>query len=103
MPPTLESISGVLRSVVPPTLESISGVLRSVVPPTLESTKNVGYPREKFHEELVTSVSWDPRDFLICLVMVVWKRKDVVNDGVVDFSYLLNYLRVSLLEFSSFC
>ena len=35
--------------------------------------------------------------------MVGWKEKDAVKDGVVDFSCLLNCLRVSLLGFSSFC
>ena len=57
------------------------------------------YPRV-VPDELVTLMSWDSRDFLIFLVMVGWKGKDVVLDGVVDFSCLLNYLRVSLLGFS---
>ena len=48
-------------------------------------------------DELVTLTSWDARDFLIFLVMLWWKGKDAVKDGVV------NCLRVSLLEFSSFC
>ena len=54
-------------------------------------------------DELVTLTSWDARDFLIFLVMVGWKGKDAVKDGVVAFSCLLNCLRVSLLGFSSFC
>ena len=37
------------------------------------------------------------------LVMVGWKGKDAVKDGVVAISCLLNCLRVSLLGFSSFC
>ena len=35
--------------------------------------------------------------------MVGWNGKDAVKDGVVAFSCLLNCLRVSMLEFSSFC
>ena len=35
-------------------------------------------------------------------MMVGWKGKDAVKDGVVAFSCLLDYLRVSLLDFSSF-
>ena len=54
-------------------------------------------------DELVTLRSRDARDFLIFLVMVGWKGKDAVKDGVVAFSCLLNCLRVSLLGFSSFC
>ena len=54
-------------------------------------------------DELVTLMSWDSRDFLILFVMVVWKGKDAVKDGVVAFSCLLNCLSVSLLGFSSFC
>ena len=54
-------------------------------------------------DELVTLTSWDARDFLIFLVMVGWKGKDAIKDGVVAFSCLLNCLRVSLLGFSSFC
>ena len=53
--------------------------------------------------ELVTLTSWDARDFLIFLVMVGWKGKDAVKDGVVAFSCLFNCLTVSLLGFSSFC
>ena len=45
----------------------------------------------------------DHRDFLICLVMVGWKGKNVIKEGAVDLSCRLNCLRVSLLEFSSFC
>ena len=41
-------------------------------------------------DELVTLTSWDARDFLIFLVMVGWKEKDAVKDGVVAFSCLLN-------------
>ena len=51
----------------------------------------------------MTLTSWDARNFLIFLVMVGWKGKDAVKDGVVAFSCLLNCLRVSLLGFSSFC
>ena len=54
-------------------------------------------------DEFVTLTSWDARDFLIFLVMVGWKGKDAVKDGVVAFSCLLNCLRVSLLGSSSFC
>ena len=46
-------------------------------------------------DELVTLTSWDARDFLIFLVMVGWKEKDAVKDGVVAFICLLNCLRVS--------
>ena len=53
-------------------------------------------------DELVTLTSWDARDFLIFLVMVGWKGKDAVKDGVVAFSCLLNCLRISLLGFSTF-
>ena len=35
--------------------------------------------------------------------MVGWKGKDVVREGVVDFSFLLNLLRVCLLGFFSYC
>ena len=42
----------------------------------------------KLPEELVTLMLWDPTDFLICLVMVGWK--DVVKEGIVDSSCLLN-------------
>ena len=35
--------------------------------------------------------------------MVGWKGTDVVKYKIVDFSCLLNWLRVSLLGFSSFC
>ena len=41
-------------------------------------------------DELVTLTSWDARDFLIFLVMVGWKGKDAVKDGVVALSCLLN-------------
>ena len=41
-------------------------------------------------DKLVTLTSWDARDFLIFLVMVGWKGKDVVKDGVVAFICLLN-------------
>ena len=37
-------------------------------------------------DELVTLTSWDARDFLIFLVIVGWKGKDAVKDGVVAFS-----------------
>ena len=63
----------------------------------------VSRSRRVVTDELVTLTSWDARDFLIFLVMVGWKGKDAVKDGVVAFSCLLNCLRVSLLGFSSFC
>ena len=63
----------------------------------------VSWSRRVVPDELVTLTSWDARDFLIFLVMVGWKGKDAVKDGVVAFSCLLNCLRVSLLGFSSFC
>ena len=65
----------------------------------------VSRSRRVVPDELVTLTSWDARDFLIFLVimMVGWKGKDAVKDGVVAFSCLLNCLRVSLLGFSSFC
>ena len=44
-------------------------------------------------------MSLDTRDILICLMMVGWKGKDVVKEGVVD----LCCLRESLLGFSSLC
>ena len=62
----------------------------------------VSRSRRVVHDELVTLMLWDSRDYLIFLVMVGWKRKDVVKDGVMDFSCLLNCLRVSVLGFSSF-
>ena len=37
-------------------------------------------------DELVTLTSWDARVFLIFLVMVGWRGKDAVKDGVVAFS-----------------
>ena len=40
------------------------------------------------------SRKWDSRDFLIFFVMVGWKGKNFVKDGVVDFSCLLNCLRL---------
>ena len=58
--------------------------------------------RKVVPEELVTLMSWDPINFLICLVMVEWKGNDVVKEGVVDFSCLLNCFRMSLSGFSSF-
>ena len=42
----------------------------------------VGISRKEVSEELVTLMSWDPGDFLICLVMVRWKGKGVVKEGV---------------------
>ena len=63
----------------------------------------VSRSRRVVPDELVTLTSWDARDFLIFLVMVGWKGKDAVKDGVVAFSCLLNWLRVSLLGFSSLC
>ena len=35
-------------------------------------------------------MSWDPSDFLSFLVMVGWQGKDVVKEGTVDLSCLLN-------------
>ena len=61
----------------------------------------VSRSRRVVPDELVTLTSWDARDFL--LVMLGWKGKGAVKDGVVAFSCLLNCLRVSLLGFSSFC
>ena len=58
--------------------------------------------RKVVPDKFVTLMSWDSRDFLIFLVMVGWKGKDIVKDGVVDFSCLLNCLRVILLGFSGF-
>ena len=49
----------------------------------------VSRPHKLVPEELVTLMSWDSRDFLIFLVMVGWKGKDVVKEGVVDFSCVL--------------
>ena len=63
----------------------------------------VSRSRRVVPDELVTLKSWNARDFLILLVMVGWKGKDTVKDGLVAFSCLLNCLRVSLLGFSSFC
>ena len=63
----------------------------------------VSRSRRVVPDELVTLTSWDARDFLIFLVMVGWKGKDAVKDGVVAFSCLLNCLSNSLLGFSSFC
>ena len=48
------------------------------------------YFGEVVPEELVSLMSLDSRDFLICLVMVAWKGKDVVKEGVFDLSCLLN-------------
>ena len=63
----------------------------------------VSRSRRVVPDELVTLTSWDARDFLIFLVMVGWKGKDAVKDGVVALiSCLVNCLRVSLLGFSSF-
>ena len=59
--------------------------------------------RKVVPDELVTLMSWDSRDFLIFLVMVGWKGKDAVNEGVLGYSCLLNCLRDSLLGFSNFC
>ena len=56
----------------------------------------VSRSRRVVPDELVTLTSWDVRDFLICLVMVWWKGKDAVKDGVAAFRFLLNCLRVSL-------
>ena len=50
----------------------------------------VSRSREVVPDEFVTLMSWDSRDFLICLVIVGWKGKDVVKNGVVDLSCLMN-------------
>ena len=63
----------------------------------------VSRSRRVVPDELVTLTSWDAWGFLMFLVMVGWKGKDAVKDGVVAFSCLFNCLRVSLLGFSSFC
>ena len=63
----------------------------------------VSRSRKVVPDELVPLMSWDSRDFLIFLVMVGWKGKDAVKDGVVALSCLLNCLWVNLLGFSSFC
>ena len=63
----------------------------------------VSRSRKVVSDELVTLMSWDSRDFLIFLVMVGCKTKNVVRDGVVDLSCMLNCLRVSLLGSSSCC
>ena len=54
----------------------------------------VSRSRRVVPDKLVTLTSWNSRDFLIFLVMVGWKGKDAVKDGVVAFSCLLNCLRV---------
>ena len=48
---------------------------------------------------LVTLMSWDLRDFLIFLVMEGWSLvgEDVVKEGAVNLSCLLNCLRVDFL------
>ena len=38
----------------------------------------VSRSRRVVPDELVTLTSWDPRDFLIFLVMVEWKGKDTI-------------------------
>ena len=43
----------------------------------------VSRSRRVVPDELVTLTSWDSRDFLIFLVMIGWKGKDAVKDGVV--------------------
>ena len=55
--------------------------------------------RKVVFEELATLMLWDPRDSLICLVMVGWKGKYVVKEGAVDLSCLLSCLRVSFFKF----
>ena len=57
----------------------------------------VGGSRKVVPDKLVTLMSWDSRNLLIFVVMIGWKGKDIVKDGVVDFSCLLNCFRVSLL------
>ena len=42
----------------------------------------VSKSRKVVPDELVTLMSWDSRDFLIFLVVVGWKGKDFVKDGV---------------------
>ena len=59
----------------------------------------VSRSRKVVPEKHVTLMSLDTRDILICLMMVGWKGKDVVKEGVVD----LCCLRVSLLGLSSLC
>ena len=48
----------------------------------------VSRSRRVVPDELVTLTSWDARHFLIFLVMVGWKGKDAVKDGVVALSCL---------------
>ena len=48
----------------------------------------VSRSRRVVPDELVTLTSWDAWDFLIFLVMVGWKGKDAVKDGVMAFSCL---------------
>ena len=50
---------------------------------------------------LVTLMSWDLRDFLIFLVMEGWSLvgEDVVKEGAVNLSCLLNCLRVDFFAF----
>ena len=50
----------------------------------------VGTSRKVIPEELVTLMSWYHRDFLSCLVMVRLKGKDLVKEGALDLSCLLN-------------
>ena len=56
----------------------------------------VSRSRKVVPDELVTLMSWDSRNFLIFLVMVGWKGKNAVKDGVLAFNCLLNCLRVIL-------
>ena len=46
----------------------------------------VSKSRRVVPDKVVTLTLWDARDFLIFLVMVGWKGKDAVKDGVVAFS-----------------
>ena len=56
----------------------------------------VSRSRKVVADELVTLMSWNSDS----RVMVGWKGKDSVKDGVVAFSCLLNCLRVNLLGYS---
>ena len=49
----------------------------------------VSRSRRVVPDELVTLMSLDPKNFLIFLVMVGWKGKNAVKDGVVAFNCLL--------------
>ena len=59
----------------------------------------VSRSRRVVPDELVTLTSWDARDFLIFLVMVGWKGKDAVKDGVVAFSCILLITQPIFIQF----